>query len=38
MVLIGTREDVDLIRPFLRHANAKLQEQAQSTLRAIEAR
>jgi hypothetical protein len=38
MVLIGTREDVDLIRPFLRHTNAKLQEQAQSTLRAIEAR
>lgn len=38
LFLIGNREDLDQIRPFLRSPNQKLQEQAQRTLRQIESR
>jgi biotin carboxyl carrier protein len=38
LFLIGTREDLDQVRPFLRNPNDKLQQQAQATLRRIEGR
>jgi biotin carboxyl carrier protein len=38
LYLIGNREDLDDVRPFLRSANEKLREQAQQTVARIEAR
>jgi len=38
LFLIGNREDLDQIRPFLRSPNPRLQQQAQRTLQQIESR
>ena len=38
LYLVGTREDLDDVRRFIRSSNEKLQQQAQLTLRAVEGR
>jgi biotin carboxyl carrier protein len=38
LVLVGSREDLDEVRRFLRSPNEKLQQQAQATIRQIESR
>jgi HEAT repeat protein len=38
LFLVGSRDDLDLVRRFLRNPNQKIQEQAQQTLRHIESR
>jgi biotin carboxyl carrier protein len=38
LYLVGTRDDLDEVRPFLRSVNEKLREQAQQTVTRIEGR